>query len=71
MKNQEIEENIKNTALKLLSGCIDDYDTAVWNKISKDVIECVMTSPVPVAPELFSEADISRAIGRALVKNLA
>lgn len=61
---------ITEVALKLLTTCVDDYDTRIWNTIENDVIDDVLECSGIERGEGFTDGDVALAIGRAISSRL-
>ena len=61
---------IEKVALELLTPCMDDYASKVWNEIWADVITDVCECAGDVEKTGFTNGDVPLAIGRAIVSRL-
>lgn len=70
MERNEIHDDIEMEALKLLTNCVEDYDSYIWEAIKDDVISDVIECSGIDDGEDFSQGDVALAIGRVLMKRL-
>ncbi len=64
------DNGISEVAYKLLTACVDDYDSRIWNIIKDDVIDDVLECSGIEDGEGFTDGDVALAIGRAIAERL-
>lgn len=61
---------ISEVACGLLTACVDDYDSRIWDVIRDDVLEDVLMCSGIKNGEGFTEGDVALSIGRAIAERL-
>lgn len=64
------DNGISVIACKLLTACVDDYDSRIWNVIKEDVVNDVMECSGVQDGDGFTEGDVALAIGRSIAERL-
>lgn len=64
------DNGISEVAFKLLTMCVDDYDSRIWNVIKDDVLTDVLECSGIADGEGFTNGDVALAIGRAIAERL-
>ena len=64
------DNGLSEVAMELLTLCVDDYNSRIWNVIKDDVLTDVLECSNIADGEGFTEGDVALAIGRAIAGRL-
>ena len=65
-----LENKIAEIACELLTSCMDDYDSRIWEVIKDDVLEDVLECSGIDSGEGFTRGDVALSIGRVIAERL-